>query len=68
MLGAIAGDVIGSIYEHHRIKSKEFHLFDPECRFTDDTVLTVAGADSLLKGGDYADQFRTYYRLYLNAG
>jgi len=67
MLGAIAGDVIGSIYEHHRIKSKEFHLFDPECRFTDDTVLTVAVADTLLEGGDYADQFRTYYRLYPNA-
>jgi ADP-ribosylglycohydrolase len=68
MLGAIAGDVIGSIYEHHRIKSREFQLFDPECRFTDDTVLTVAVADTLLEGGDYADQFRTYYRLYPNAG
>jgi ADP-ribosylglycohydrolase len=68
MLGAIAGDVIGSIYEHHPIKSKEFQLFDPGCRFTDDTVLTVAVADTLLEGGDYADQFRTYYRLYPNAG
>ena len=66
--GAIAGDVIGSIYELHPIKSKEFPLFAPRCCFTDDTVLTVAVADTLLQEGDYAEQFRTYYRRYPHAG
>ena len=42
MLGAIAGDIIGSIYEALPIKTTDFPLFHPRCRFTDDTVLTVA--------------------------
>ena len=68
MIGAIAGDIIGSIYEQHGIKTKSFQLFDPLCQFTDDTVLTVAAADVLLRGGNYADRFRQYYRLYPHAG
>ena len=39
MIGAIAGDIIGSVYEEFPIRSKEFPLFNPDCRFTDDTVL-----------------------------
>ena len=50
MLGAIAGDIIGSIYEHRPIKTAKFPLFHPLCRFTDDTVLTVALADSIFHG------------------
>ena len=50
MIGAIAGDIIGSVYEHHPIKTKDFPLFGPGCRFTDDSVLTVAVADSILTG------------------
>ena len=42
MIGAIAGDIIGSVYEWENIKTKEFELFRPDCSFTDDTVLTVA--------------------------
>jgi ADP-ribosylglycohydrolase len=68
VIGAIAGDVIGSIYEHHRIKFKDFPLFDWRCHFTDDTVLTVAVADVLTNGGDYADRFREYYWRYPDAG
>ena len=41
MIGAIAGDIIGSVYEQRPIKTKDFELFDPHCRFTDDTVLTA---------------------------
>ena len=48
MLGAITGDIIGSIYEFNNHKSKDFPLFDEGCKFTDDTVMTVAIADSLL--------------------
>ena len=54
MLGAIAGDIIGSIYEAAPIKTKEFPLFGPGVRFTDDTVCTVAVADALMQGGDFA--------------
>jgi ADP-ribosylglycohydrolase len=64
MLGAIAGDIIGSIYEHQNIKTKDFPLFSPKCRFTDDSVLTVAVADVILNGGKYADRFKQYYSCY----
>ena len=41
MLGAIAGDIIGSVYENENIKTTEFPLFSRFSRFTDDTVLTI---------------------------
>ncbi len=47
MLGAITGDIVGSIYEHANIKTKEFPFFGQGCTFTDDTVCTVAVADWL---------------------
>ena len=49
MLCAIAGDIIGSVYEKRNLKRKDFFpLFHPQARFTDDTVCTVAIADALL--------------------
>lgn len=48
MLGAIIGDVVGSVYEWNNIKTKGFELFKPNCFFTDDTVMTVAVAKALL--------------------
>ena len=42
MLGAICGDIIGSVYEFQNIKSKDFPLFGQKNRFTDDTVMTIA--------------------------
>lgn len=68
MLGAIAGDIIGSIYEVSNIITKEFPLFSSKCRFTDDTVLTVAVADVLLNGGNYSEKFKEYCRRYPYAG
>lgn len=68
MLGAIAGDIIGSIYERFPIKSKDFRLFDSRCQFTDDTVLTVAVAEVLLRDGSYVETFRRYYARHPNAG
>jgi ADP-ribosylglycohydrolase len=68
MIGAIAGDIIGSVYEFDGIKSKDFHLFDPDCCFTDDTVLTVALAESILTGKDYASVMKAYYWRYPDAG
>ena len=42
MLGAIIGDVVGSVYEWSNIKTKDFPLFRKECFFTDDTIMTYA--------------------------
>lgn len=47
MKGAIIGDIVGSIYEFHNIKEKDFPLFSRNCFFTDDTVMTVAVAAAL---------------------
>ena len=44
MLGAIVGDIVGSIYEWDNIKTKKFPLFQEKCHFTDDTVMTIAVA------------------------
>ena len=41
MLGAIIGDMVGSIYEFHPIKSKNFKIYDPKMRMTDDSLLTL---------------------------
>ena len=68
MIGAIAGDIIGSAYELYGVKSTDFKLFPPNSRFTDDTVLTVAVADCILNGKSYAATFKEYGRRYPNAG
>jgi len=68
MIGAIAGDIIGSVYEHYPIKTKDFPLFHPRCRFTDDTVLTVAVADAILTGRPYAQSLHEIGRRYPRAG
>lgn len=70
MLGAIAGDIIGSVFEPHwrRVKQKEFELFSKQSRFTDDTVLTVAVADAILNQKEYVHTIKDYYRRYPKAG
>ncbi|MCH8312080.1 MAG: ADP-ribosylglycohydrolase family protein [Nitrospinae bacterium] len=68
MIGAIAGDIIGSVYEYNNIKTTDFPLFQNESTFTDDTVLTVALADSILHGVDSAKKYQEYYNLYPHAG
>jgi ADP-ribosylglycohydrolase len=68
MIGAIAGDIIGSVYEWNNIKTKDFPLFSERCFFTDDTVLTVALADSILTGEPYLLNLKKYYFLYPGSG
>ena len=68
MIGVIAGDVIGSVHEHTRIKSTAFPLFDARCSFTDDTVLTVATAYGILTGTSYETAYRDFGRRYPDAG
>lgn len=68
MLGGIAGDIIGSRFEHAQIKTKDFELFNRQSTFTDDTVHTVAVADSLLTKTPYQVNFLRYFQNYPNAG
>lgn len=48
MIGAIIGDIVGSRFEFHNIKTKDFALFTPHCFFTDDTVMTLAVAEAIM--------------------
>ena len=68
MLGAIAGDIIGSAYEFNPTKDYAFELFPPEADFTDDTVLTVAAAELILDGGDFIELLKSYTRRYPGRG
>jgi ADP-ribosylglycohydrolase len=68
LMGAIAGDVIGSRFEFHPHRSTDFELFTSQCRFTDDTLLTIAVADALLHDLNYVETIQQYGRRFPNAG
>jgi len=71
MIGAIVGDIVGSIYEWDRIKTKDFPLFQDKCFFTDDTVMTCAVAEAVMNGSrrdDFIDAMHKYGRMYPRAG
>ena len=54
IIGAVIGDVIGSVFEWNNIKTTDFDLFNPACDFTDDSVLTIAVADCILNKKPFA--------------
>ena len=73
MIGAIYGDVAGSKYEFHNIKTKDFELLTSGCYFTDDTVCTIAFMDWLLhapirSGKTATNYLRSWTRRYPGAG
>ena len=68
MFGAIAGDVIGSVYERNNVKHKAFALFSEGSRFTDDSVLTLAVARALLSGEPPGRAMRELHGRYPQAG
>ena len=71
MLGAIVGDIVGSVYEWNNIKTKDFPLFRQDCFFTDDTVMTCAVAEAVMNGGqreDFINAMKKYGQMYPNAG
>lgn len=68
MLGAIAGDIVGSVYEWKNIKTKEFPLFSDRCFYTDDSILPIALADTTLTGTPYVENLKTFYRWYPHGG
>lgn len=49
VLGAIVGDIVGSIYEFNNIKTKDFPLFGERCYPTDDSIMTLAVASALVE-------------------
>ena len=66
MLGAIIGDIIGSPYEFHNIKHKDFVLFCDRCCFTDDTILTCATSEWLLSRKKPEELLKKWGNLYKN--
>ncbi len=71
MIGAIIGDIAGSVYEWNNIKTKDFPFFQERCFFTDDTVMTIAVAEALMNGGekdDFIDAMKKYGGMYPDAG
>ncbi len=68
MLGAIAGDVIGSVHEYISTKTTDFPLFDPRCFFTDDSVMTIAVARAILTGQPYIEPVREIGRQFPHCG
>ncbi len=72
IVGAIAGDIIGSPYEWNPIKTKEFDLFSPRSIFTDDTVMTLAIAKWLCEDKDSKEvlirNLKYFGNKYPNAG
>ena len=84
MIGAVIGDIAGSRFEFCGIKTKHFDLLDPNCFFTDDTVMTAAVAKALMALGKemiskpaenrlkietaLISQMRSFGKKYPNAG
>ncbi len=69
MLGAMIGDIVGSVYEWHNIKTTDFPLFKPECFFTDDTVLTAATAKAIVDEDlSYQVTYQDFSRRYEGRG
>lgn len=68
MLGAIAGDIAGSVYEGRPAGRRDFPLFHRRARFTDDSVLTVAVAHAIVAARPYRDSLHEHGRRHPDAG
>ncbi len=72
IIGAIAGDIVGSTREHYRIKTKDFELFPLRSTFTDDTVMTLAIAQWLCEDSSSKEvlirNLQYFGNSYINAG
>lgn len=60
MLGALVGDIIGSVYEFHNTKSTDFELFHRATKFTDDSVMTLAVAKWLVEDEAHTIHYLIY--------
>ncbi|GMO15767.1 MAG: ADP-ribosylglycohydrolase family protein [Termitinemataceae bacterium] len=68
IIGAIAGDIIGSAYEFNNVKSLDFKMFHKGTYFTDDSVLTIATMDALLNQTGYTQAYQYFSRKYPHRG
>ena len=76
MIGAIIGDIAGSIYEFNNIKTTDFPIITDDCFFTDDTVMTFAVAEALIAGNRneaktekaMVKSMKKYGKIYPDAG
>jgi ADP-ribosylglycohydrolase len=68
ILGAVIGDIVGSVFEWNNVKTTAFEMFGAGMDFTDDSVLTFATMDCILQGGDYARFYQDYGRRFPNRG
>lgn len=76
MIGAIIGDIVGSRFEWHNHRSKDFELLHEKCFFTDDSIMTVALCDALLNskenssnlGEEAVKSMREFGRKYPKSG
>lgn len=71
IIGSILGDIAGSQYEFTRIKDldwKNCELFTDKCRYTDDTVMTLAAKLAILNDNAFEKYYRKLGREYENAG
>lgn len=68
MIGAVAGDIIGSIYERNPLKREDFPLFHTHSSFTDDTVMSLAVARAILQDGNYGREMKSLGQLFPYAG
>lgn len=68
MIGAIAGDIAGSVYEFHPQKREDIPLFTKDSFFTDDTVMTVAAAQAILENKPYQGCYREFGKRHPYAG
>ena len=71
MFGAMIGDIVGSVYEWHNIKTKDFPFFRDDCYYTDDTIMTCAVAEAIMNGGkrdDFIDAMKKYGNMFPLAG
>jgi len=68
IIGAIAGDIIGSIYEWHNVKTTEFPLFTNLSDFTDDSVLTLATMEAIYGDGDFENYYYKFGKKYEGRG
>ena len=70
MISSLAGDIIGVPFESNNIKEEEYtgSLFTKKSTYSDDSVLSVATADTLLSSGKYSDNYLEYAISYPNRG
>jgi len=68
IVGAIAGDIIGSVFEWNNVKTTNFDLFCKKSTFTDDSVLTLATMDAILNKKNYTEAYQSFGQNYPNRG